>query len=54
MDDGGYRNVGNGEVSEFGVLCEFPLSPVPMVSGKGVFCFEKMGLGEGVPRKREG
>jgi hypothetical protein len=35
MDDGGYREVGNGEVSEFGMLCEFPCLLNRWLLGKG-------------------
>ena len=35
MDDGGYREVGYGEVSEFGVLCEFPCLLYRWLLGKG-------------------
>jgi hypothetical protein len=35
MDDGGYREVGNGEVSEFGMLCEFPCLLYRRLLGKG-------------------
>jgi hypothetical protein len=48
MDDRGYREVGNGEVSEFGVLCEFLCLLYLCLLGA------EMRRWEGVARKREG
>jgi hypothetical protein len=52
MDDGGYREVGYGEVSEFGVLCEFPCLLYDGCWGR--VPLEEMRTWDGVPRKREG
>jgi hypothetical protein len=52
MDDRGYREVGNGEVSEFGVLCEFSCLLYRLLLEKGFSCED--GAMRGVARNGEG